>query len=328
MFDGHYLEREQKRIKAILEAYTPKFFYFKTILDLGAGYAGLSGCLHRLGADITCVDARQEHLKIITKKYQGIKVVKADLDGPWPFGNKKFDLIIDLDLVCHLNDYEKHLREVCKSTTHLILETAVCDSDDPEKSIQIKENKGIYDLSYNGIGSRPSVAAIERVLAECGMNFRRIDQDKLNGGEYTYNWEAKNNGECNVNKRRMWLAVSNGSGIKFKGKTIDPIPLYVEPEPVAPVQYNEIPKFALNQNNNNVPLIDQGFAPNFTSGPNKRFVIVIPSYKNEKWCETNINSAIMQNYENYRIIFVDDCSQIRHLNWFKIKSMNPIKKKK
>lgn len=40
----------------------------------------------------------------------------------------------------------------------------------------------------------------------------------------------------------------------------------------------------------------------------KRFAIVIPSYKNEKWCEKNILSTVNQNYENYRVIFTDDCS--------------------
>lgn len=40
----------------------------------------------------------------------------------------------------------------------------------------------------------------------------------------------------------------------------------------------------------------------------KRFVIVIPSYNNVKWCEKNITSVINQNYDNYRVIFVDDCS--------------------
>ena len=40
----------------------------------------------------------------------------------------------------------------------------------------------------------------------------------------------------------------------------------------------------------------------------KRFVVVIPSYNNVKWCEKNIQSTIDQNYENYRVIYTDDCS--------------------
>lgn len=40
----------------------------------------------------------------------------------------------------------------------------------------------------------------------------------------------------------------------------------------------------------------------------KKFVIVIPSYKNVKWCEKNIKSVIDQNYNNYRVIYTDDNS--------------------
>ena len=38
------------------------------------------------------------------------------------------------------------------------------------------------------------------------------------------------------------------------------------------------------------------------------FVIVIPSYKNKKWCRKNLLSALNQRYENFRIIYTDDCS--------------------
>lgn len=44
------------------------------------------------------------------------------------------------------------------------------------------------------------------------------------------------------------------------------------------------------------------------SSVGKKFVIVIPSYKNSKWCERNIESTINQNYQNYRVIFTDDAS--------------------
>lgn len=42
--------------------------------------------------------------------------------------------------------------------------------------------------------------------------------------------------------------------------------------------------------------------------PEKPMVIVIPSYKNVKWCKKNLASIFMQNYRNYRIIYIDDCS--------------------
>lgn len=42
--------------------------------------------------------------------------------------------------------------------------------------------------------------------------------------------------------------------------------------------------------------------------PEKPMVIVIPSYKNAEWYLNNLNSVFDQRYQNYRIIYIDDCS--------------------
>lgn len=228
MFDGKYLDWNQKRIKGIIDFYGYQFLNHKKVLDLGCGHADISGALHRLGADITAVDARQEHLKVASRKYPGVKTVKADLDRGWPFYGKTFDIILDLDLLCHLSNYEEHLKAVCASTTHLVLETAVCDSEDPFKIVVLDENKSIYDLSVNGLSSRPSTAAIERVLRECGMTFRRQDNARYNSGNYTYDWQAKNEGATDYNKRRLWLCVKNNSTMQF---AMPPAPALAAPLP-------------------------------------------------------------------------------------------------
>ena len=41
---------------------------------------------------------------------------------------------------------------------------------------------------------------------------------------------------------------------------------------------------------------------------NKPIVVVICSYNNRKFCQRNLESVLDQNYSNYRIIYVDDCS--------------------
>lgn len=41
----------------------------------------------------------------------------------------------------------------------------------------------------------------------------------------------------------------------------------------------------------------------------KAMVVVIPSYNNARWCEKNLASVLAQNYSNYRVIYVDDCSK-------------------
>lgn len=44
------------------------------------------------------------------------------------------------------------------------------------------------------------------------------------------------------------------------------------------------------------------------AGIQKPFVVIIPSYNNGAWCTKNIESVLNQNYENFRIIYIDDCS--------------------
>ncbi|HEY5267662.1 MAG TPA: class I SAM-dependent methyltransferase [Candidatus Saccharimonadales bacterium] len=247
MFDGPYHDWNQKRIKFIVDFYGHKFFYSKKVLDLGAGYGDIGGVLYRLGADVTAVDARQEHLKIVAKKFPGIKTVQADLDRSWPFTNKQVDVTIHLGLLCHLDNYEEQIKRACSTTTHLILETTVCDSDDPKKCVISSENKGNYDLSINGVSTKPSAAAIEKVLTDCGMNFKRIDSSKLNSGKYVYDWASKNDNGCNYNKRRMWFCVKNNNPIQISPdknqladapNTID----FIRPKAPPPMMLNKSPK--------------------------------------------------------------------------------------
>jgi len=234
MFDGKYFDWNQKRIKGIVDQYGYKFFYGKKIADLGCGYADLSGTLYRLGADITAVDARQDHLKIVSKKFPGVKVVRANLEGNWPFFGTKFDMVLDLGLICHLASIDEHLKAVCSSTTYLVLETAVLDSDDPYKVVTVQEGKDVYDLSYNGTGCRPSTAYVERVLTDCGMSFKRMDNPKFNSGEYRYDWAPQNDNSTNIHKRRIWFAVKNEAGLMLP---------YVGSQPAVVIQPPSAPTF-------------------------------------------------------------------------------------
>jgi len=38
------------------------------------------------------------------------------------------------------------------------------------------------------------------------------------------------------------------------------------------------------------------------------FVVVIPSYNNEKWCIKNLESVVLQTYPHISILYIDDCS--------------------
>ena len=56
-----------------------------------------------------------------------------------------------------------------------------------------------------------------------------------------------------------------------------------------------------------------------------KFKIVIPSYNNEKWVETNIESILEQEYDNYEVLYIDDCSTDNTLQ--KVKTLTKNNKK-
>src|ERR1039457_5041136 len=221
MFIGSYIDWNQKKIKTIIDIYGEKFFKNKKILDLGCGHCDISNVFKNLGASITAVDAKNAHLKTVSKKFSDIKTVLADLDKEWPFVEEKFDVILDLSLMSCLSNYEEHIKNVCNSATNLILETAVCDSNDPHKFINIEDKKLMYDASLTGLSYLPSSSAIERVLNESGMIFQRYDCADLNSGQYIYDWLPENNDECNTNKRRLWFCIKQNSAITFPETIIE-----------------------------------------------------------------------------------------------------------
>lgn len=47
---------------------------------------------------------------------------------------------------------------------------------------------------------------------------------------------------------------------------------------------------------------------NVCSGQEKKIVIIIPSFNNRDWYQKNLDAVFSQEYENYRLIYIDDCS--------------------
>lgn len=78
-----------------------------------------------------------------------------------------------MGVLCHINEIEKHLENICKNSDYLLLETEVCDS---EGLYIIKTNENGYDQAYNNIGTRPSQKYIENILTN--FNFIMI-KDKI-----------------------------------------------------------------------------------------------------------------------------------------------------
>lgn len=211
MFNGTYLEWVRTRVKTIIDHFGYEFFKDKKVYDMGCGYGDVGAAFLRLGSNVTFVDARKDHLNNCIKKHKlnHSNVALLDLDREWKINN--IDLILDLGLLCHLKNFERHLRDMCNSTTHLVLETAVADSDDPSFIQLVPENQRVYDRSYNGTGARVSASLIEKIMTECGMTFYRYDSSYLNSGSYKYDWVVSETKTSNLENRRLWIATKTNT---------------------------------------------------------------------------------------------------------------------
>jgi SAM-dependent methyltransferase len=201
LFTGHYDEWRAKRIAAIIGHYGSSFFLKKTLLEVGCGYGDIGNVFSKLGAEVTCSEARPHHLKVIRRRYPEVSVVQADLDSEWPF--KEFDIVIHMGVLYHLSSYIEPIKNACRSCRHMILETEVSDSDDPTYAPLVKE--GGFDQALNGTGIRPSADAIEAVLRDCGMRYERVTDDRCNSGIHRYDWPVTNSKTWVSGLRRFWF---------------------------------------------------------------------------------------------------------------------------
>jgi len=204
-FAGHYLKWRKQRIDAIVEHYKLQFFAGKNLLEVGCGHGDIGAHFQKLGAIVTCSDARPENLAVARNKYPEISTVLADLDRGWPFDDN-FDIVIHMGLLYHLKEAEKPIREACAASWNLVLETEVCDSDDPNDILIVDEESRDYDQAFGGKGCRPSPAYVERILHDCGMTFTRIMDARCNAEFHVYDWQVQNTKTWRSGLRAMWFA--------------------------------------------------------------------------------------------------------------------------
>lgn len=201
-FLEHYPEWRIARLTAIRWHYGDAFFAGKRLLELGCGYGDIGAALAQLGARVTCSDAREEHLARVRERWPHLQTVRADLDREWPFD--RFDVILHLGVLYHLEPSHGSLRRACRSCAHLVLETEVCDSADPTLVLTVDEDG--YDQAFGGKGCRPTGARVEALLAEEGMTFERVTDGRCNSGWHKYDWPIRNTGRYEDGLRRFWFA--------------------------------------------------------------------------------------------------------------------------
>ena len=261
--DSETKERSTKITKAIIDLIGHDIFKDKVVADLGCGSCLIGSAFARLNSKVViAVDARQTTLTNAKKTFPHLRIVQSDLDKEWPLALRSVDITLDIDLLCHLKNWEAHLKNACNSSNVLVLETAVMDSNEENVS-SYPENKNDPNLSFNGFASIPTAAYIERILTECGMDFKRHDIAKLNSHNRTYDWKVADTKNCDGKLRRFWTCVRTDKASKsvhqmvgnpqyaMQGMILTPRPPEPIPSPtplpyIPPPTYPDLPKIDMS----------------------------------------------------------------------------------
>lgn len=205
LFSGHYEYWRAKRIIAIVEEYGEPWFKEKKILELGCGYGDIGYVFSTLGAEVTYVEGRKEHCDFLRHRFPDSRVYQVNLENEWPFAQEeKFDMILHLGLLYHLQDYHFSFEKCLKHTNNFILETEVCDSDE-DFVLFIKEDSDGYDQSLLGKGIRPSALHIENILSSSGFAYHRVADGRCNSQMHVYDWPVRNTKTWRNGLRRFWF---------------------------------------------------------------------------------------------------------------------------
>src|SRR5690554_5717313 len=125
LFDGTYDLWRVTRINKILSIYGLDELAGKRILELGAGHGDIGAFFAGIGAEVTCVDGREENLTFGRLKFrdvEGLSFVRANLDEDFRHLGE-FDLILHLGLLYHIEAAEEHLLRCFELADDVVLES-------------------------------------------------------------------------------------------------------------------------------------------------------------------------------------------------------------
>jgi SAM-dependent methyltransferase len=215
-----YDEWKNKRVSKILNIFGKNWFKKKEILELGCAHGDVGFEFLKLGSNVVFSDAREEFIKGIRDKISEYNYkpdcALVDQNKDYNF-NKKFDLVIHMGVLYHLENWENDLKCALSNTDAMILETIV----GTKNGFYINNENYKYD-SYSKRVSIFTQENIEEHLKSLGCKFIRFDDPELNcsgwlyNGEYIeniYDWDYWNyeirmeNTKGRIHHRRMWLVL-------------------------------------------------------------------------------------------------------------------------
>ncbi len=205
---GYYRESQHTRLLSLFGQVDLERWRNLKILEVGAGLGDLGAAFTQLGFDVTSTDGRAEHVEAMRARGRQTFVLDLDSTGVDEVGD--FGLILAFGVLYHLARPEDFIRSCGKRAEVLLLETAVCDRNDPVV-LWVDEPGGWRgkDQALGQRGCRPSPSWVEGACRDAGFaSVRDISSSLGNWRVGSFDWTPEDTGEWRrdgVNLRKMWV---------------------------------------------------------------------------------------------------------------------------
>jgi 2-polyprenyl-3-methyl-5-hydroxy-6-metoxy-1,4-benzoquinol methylase len=193
------------RVKKLVSIFGEEWFKDKTILDMACGFGNISRQLQQYNPkQIVMTDGCSLNVQeLLRRQTKNIDIYQIDQERKWE-SDVIFDLCIYWGIIYHLKNWKEDLKRAIKYSNVITIESEVADIFDANYE---KDNKelGIYDASIHGMGVITTAEAIEQILKEENLIYKRYDDEDLNCAFFKYDWKLGSRG-CPENSRRFWVA--------------------------------------------------------------------------------------------------------------------------
>lgn len=195
-------EWQINRVNLILSIYGEDFFKGKKILELAPFNGVIGACFNILGAQVDCIEGREENIQNIQYNFPELHTSQGNLDSPdWDYGD--YDIIINFGLYYHLEYYHtEHLINCINHCDLMFFETVVYDSN--ESTIYFRPEWG-GDQSLSTNGGTPSTSYVEDIFKKKKVKYTKYTNNDLNHSGHHYDWEDTGKGHYDPGSRRFWI---------------------------------------------------------------------------------------------------------------------------
>lgn len=113
--DAYYEWRKERALPAIRRVHHKKRLKNKTVLDIGCGFGSLSALLRERGAKVYSTEVDIKKLEYAKKKLKDTSIQFYEVsDETLPFDDNMFDVVMLFDVIEHVEDPQKMMKEVLR----------------------------------------------------------------------------------------------------------------------------------------------------------------------------------------------------------------------